>query len=168
MTEKIKQRITFEMNLDANKSIAKLEGEATESNEIAIEITNIIGNVLSNLSDKWLLEFTNEIEKSKFDEAYKIFEENKGTLQHSRKFEDLNSLKKMHISKLDTNKRKDFLIFLIFFSSMVKDRTDTLSYIDCLLKNYSDDLETDLLQNIILEKANWESGEGGIGGSQLE
>lgn len=154
MTEKIKQRITFEMNLDANKSIAKLEGEATESNEIAIEITNIIGNVLSNLSDKWLLEFTNEIEKSNFDEAYKIFEENKGTLQHSRKVEDLNSLKKMDFSKLDTLKRKDFLIFLILFSAMVNDRTDTLSYIDFLLKNYSDKLDADLLQNIILEKAN--------------
>lgn len=154
MTEKIKQRITFEMNLDANKSIAKLEGEATESNEIAIEITNIIGNVLSNLSDKWLLEFTNEIEKSNFDEAYKIFEENKGTLQHSRKVEDLNSLKKMDFSKLDTLKRKDFLIFLILFSAMVNDRTDTLSYIDVLLKNYSDKLDADLLQNIILEKAN--------------
>lgn len=154
MTEKIKQRITFEMNLDANKSIAKLEGEATESNEIAIEINNIIGNVLSNLSDKWLLEFTNEIEKSNFDEAYKIFEENKGTLQHSRKVEDLNSLKKMDFSKLDTLKRKDFLIFLILFSAMVNDRTDTLSYIDFLLKNYSDKLDADLLQNIILEKAN--------------
>lgn len=154
MTEKIKQRITFEMNLDANKSIAKLEGEATESNEIAIEITNIIGNVLSNLSDKWLLEFTNEIEKSNFDEAYKIFEENKGTLQHSRKVEDLNSLKKMDFSKLDPLKRKDFLIFLILFSAMVNDRTDTLSYIDFLLKNYSDKLDADLLQNIILEKAN--------------
>ena len=154
MTEKIKQRITFEMNLDANKSIAKLEGEATESNEIAIEITNIIGNVLSNLSDKWLLEFTNEIEKSNFDEAYKIFEENKGTLQHSRKVEDLNSLKKMDFSKLDALKRKDFLIFLVLFSAMVNDRTDSLSYIDFLLKNYSDKLDADLLQNIILEKAN--------------
>lgn len=81
MTEKIKQRIIFEMNLDANKSIAKLEGEATESNEIAIEITNIIGNVFNNLSDKWLSNFTNEIEKRNFDEAYKIFEKNKETLQ---------------------------------------------------------------------------------------
>lgn len=130
MTEKIKQRIIFEMNLDANKSIAKLEGEATESNEIAIEITNIIGNVFNNLSDKWLSNFTNEIEKRNFDEAYKIFEKNKETLQHSKKVDDLKSLKRMDFSKLDTYKRKDFLIFLIFFSSMVKDRTDTLSYID--------------------------------------
>lgn len=162
MTEKIKQRIIFEMNLDANKTIAKLEGEATESNEIAIEITNIIGNVFNNLSDKWLSNFTNEIEKSNFDEAYKIFEKNKETLQHSKKVDDLKSLKRMDFSKLDTYKRKDFLIFLIFFSSMVKDRTDILSYIDCLLKNYSDDLDTDLLQNIILEKANCLANDGHI------
>lgn len=154
MTEKIKQQITFEMNLDANKSIAKFEGGSTESNEIAIEIANCIDNVLNNLSDKWLSKFLDEVNKSNFDEAYKIFEENKGTLQHSRKVEDLNYLKKMDFSKLDALKRKDFLIFLVLFSAMVNDRTDSLSYIDFLLKNYSDKLDADLLQNIILEKAN--------------
>ena len=154
MTEKIKQQITFEMNLDANKSIAKFEGGSTESNEIAIEIANCIDNVLNNLSDKWLSKFLDEVDKSNFDEAYKIFEENKGTLQHSKKVEDLNSLKKMDFSKLDALKRKDFLIFLVLFSAMVNDRTDSLSYIDFLLKNYSDKLDADLLQNIILEKAN--------------
>ncbi|WP_333664784.1 tetratricopeptide repeat protein [Acinetobacter guillouiae] len=151
MTKKIKQQITFEMNLDANKSIAKFEGGSTESNEIAIEIANRIDNVLNNLSDKWLSKFLDEVDKSNFDEAYKIFEENKGTLQHSRKVEDLNSLKKMDFSKLDSLKRKDFLIL---FSAMVNDRTDSLSYIDFLLKKYSDKLDADLLQNIILEKAN--------------
>lgn len=45
---------------------------------------------------------------------------------------------------------------------MVKDRTDTLSYIDYLLKNYSEDLDTDLLQNIILEKANCLANDGHI------
>ncbi|EPF6350675.1 MULTISPECIES: tetratricopeptide repeat protein [Acinetobacter] len=154
MTEKIKQQITFEMSLDTNISIAKFEGGSTESNEIAIEIANRINNVLNNLSDKWLSKFLDEVEKSNFDEAYIIFEENKGTLQHSRKVEDLNSLKKMDFLKLDALKRKDFLIFLILFSAMVNDRTDSLSYIDFLLKNYSDKLDADLLQNIILEKAN--------------
>ena len=113
MTEKIKQQITFEMSLDTNISIAKFEGGSTESNEIAIEIANRINNVLNNLSDKWLSKFLDEVEKSNFDEAYIIFEENKGTLQHSRKVEDLNSLKKMDFSKLDALKRKDFLIFLM-------------------------------------------------------
>ncbi|RLZ07845.1 tetratricopeptide repeat protein [Acinetobacter sp. 2JN-4] len=162
MTEKIKQQITFEMSLDTNISIAKFEGGSTESNEIAIEIANRINNVINNLSDKWLSKFLDEVEKSNFDEAYIIFEENKGTLQHSRKVEDLNSLKKMDFSKLDALKRKDFLIFLILFSAMVNDRTDSLGYIDFLLKNYSDKLDADLLQNIILEKANCLANDGHI------
>lgn len=154
MTDMNSQKLTFEIDLENQKTIGKLYGKFKESNEIAIEIGKSISSALSNISDEWLSKFLDKIESNEFDEAYNIFDENRGTLEFSRKKDDLISLKKMDFSRLDASKRKEFLIFLVFFSAFVNDRSDSLSYIDQLLTNYSEDLETDLLQNIILEKAN--------------
>lgn len=154
MTNKITQKLAFEIDLKSQKTIGKLEGDSAGNNEIAIEIASNIHNALCNLSDEWLAKFLDKIRENKYEEAFDIFEENRGTLQHSRKISDLKSLKKMDFLKLDKEKRKDFLIFLIFFSAMLNERTDTLNYIDIILDNYTDSLEPDLLLNIILEKAN--------------
>ncbi|MGL6551932.1 hypothetical protein ACSZNL_01095 [Aeromonas jandaei] len=154
MTDPQQQTISCEIDLKNQKMIAISDGGTPHQQDIAKRIVESVSKSLRKLSSDWINLFEELIEHEKFEDAYEIFEKNSGTLQFTKSKASLTALMKMDVSKLHREHRKEYLIFLVAYSSYIGDRSQSPTNIDLLLNEYQEELEPLLVQNLLLEKAN--------------
>ena len=151
-----KHSIKIESNQKLGITVGKAEEPlSTEEHELQTKITNSISQSLNNICTTWINNYLEAITKDKYTEAYNIFEENKGLLIFSQSKTDLENLRKLNYRLLDKEKQKNYLMYLISFTSKLRVSDEIfLNDITYLLDEFSIELEKDFIQNLKLEKAN--------------
>ncbi|QSR42066.1 hypothetical protein HUI95_02960 [Aeromonas dhakensis] len=154
MTKKDVTSVSFEIDLKNQIMIGVSDSDAENAQDIGRKIAESISRTLGDLSSDWMQLFGNSIGEEDYQKAYEIFDENRWKLQFSSNAEVLDRLRSMDVSKINRDSRKDYLIFLIGFSSHLGKRENSLNDIESLLNEYEKELDPILVQNLLLEKAN--------------
>ncbi|MHB1331823.1 MAG: tetratricopeptide repeat protein [Sulfuriferula sp.] len=146
--------VSFEMNIANGIMIGTSDSTDEIDQNICRIIAESISRSLGNISSDWIKLFDEKIAEEKYQQAYKIFYENKGSLQFSTDKQILVKLRCMNVSRIDKDSRKEYLTFLIALSSHLRERGESLGYIERLLDEFKDEIDPLLVQNLYLEKAN--------------
>lgn len=154
MTNKDVNTVSFEIDLKNRRMIGSSDGDSSTKQDIGRKIAKSIARTLDGISDDWLKTFDEKITDEDYEGAYKVFEKNRGLLQFSKDKTVLQKLRNMDISKINRDGGKEYLTFLIAYSSHIGERANSLDDIETLLNQYEEDLDPLLVQNLLLEKAN--------------
>ncbi|MCO7244994.1 hypothetical protein [Halomonas sp. Mc5H-6] len=154
MADKNVKQVSFEIDLKNQIMVGTSDNEAPIDHDIGRKIADSISRSLENSSNEWLNQFDKNIENKEYLKAYDLFDENKWTLQFCVDKGVVNKLRRMDVSKLDNDFRKEYLTFLIALSSHLGVRENLLQDIDNILFNHEKELDPVLVQNLYLEKAN--------------
>jgi len=167
MTDKKVTSVSFEIDLNNQRMIGASDSDTENAQDNGRKIAESILRSLGNLSSDWIQIFDKSIGDNDYQKAYAIFDENRGMLQFTTNSEVLDSLRSMDVSKINRDARKDYLTFLIGFSSHLGKRENLLDDIEILLNEYKEELDPILVQNLFLEKANMASVNGLINKASL-
>lgn len=149
--------VTFEIGLNphSHNMIGKTSEKSASSNEITQNIGKAITEALENFSTEWLDKFREKILLQEYEQAYKIFDENKGRLQFCKNSEPIQILRTMDISQLARSNQMSYLTFLVGFTATYHDRSQIAeSYLDRAIDEFAAEMDQNLLHNFYLEKAN--------------
>lgn len=152
---KKKTSVQFQIDLNSLKTIGKVTDGKTdpEVDEINLEISKRLRNLFKNGFTNWISDFNLLTENDNHLEAYKLLEENKWSLQLSKK-EILEDLLKLDKTKLDITQRKDFYLIIIAIASKESRFGKIENEINLFLSEFGESIDPELKQSILLSKGN--------------
>ncbi|MCB0538468.1 MAG: hypothetical protein KDE33_13185 [Bacteroidetes bacterium] len=154
MSKKKSVNIQFEIDLNSMKTIGKVVDSKTSPkiDELNQQLAKSISKAFDSLTD-WINDITELLNQDKHKEAYKLFEENKGTLQFL-KTNVVENLSRLDVSVLNKAERKDFLLLLIALASRETNFGKIEKTINDFYTEFENEIEPEVKQSIILAKAN--------------
>jgi len=143
----------FEIDLKSNVMVGSTDNDI---DKLSMNISNAMQRAWVEISEnRWIDDFSELLNENKIVEAYSIFEKNKGLLQFVSDKTILEKLRKLNVSFLNKEQKKDFLSLIIAVAGKLNQRDiQSEKIIDAYLKEYKNEIEIELILNLKLEKAN--------------